>query len=136
MHCFSFLKALKEHLDVEVEVDAPEIAKKSNSNKLFQNEKDQKNKMKIISSKIPHIGVVGKRTEGLHLMTTLALTYAHLSRNTVLTLEVRILFLFIDVCTCESFFYIFLLEEENSMKRRIFFFISISMFSYISIVLS
>ena len=110
MHCFSFLKALKEHLDVEVEVDAPEIAKKSNSNKLFQNEKDQKNKMKIISSKIPHIGVVGKRTEGLHLMTTLALTYAHLSRNTVLTLEVRTLFLYARAKVFSTFFF---------LKRRI-----------------
>ena len=106
MHCLSFLKALKEHLDVEVEVevDAQEIAKKSKTNKLFHNEKDKKNKMKVISSQTTHIGVVGKRTEGLHLMTTLALTYAHLSRNTVLTLEVRTLFLSIDMCTCRTFY--------------------------------
>ena len=88
MHCLSFLKALKEHLDVEVEVEV-EVVGTLAKNKLSQNERDEKNKKKNILKKTPQTGHVGTRTDGLHLMTTLALTYAHMSRNTVLTLEVH-----------------------------------------------
>ena len=47
MHCLSFLKALKEHLDVEVEVEV-EVVGKLAKNKLSQNERDEKNKKKNI----------------------------------------------------------------------------------------
>ena len=132
MHCLSFLLALKAHLDVEVEVDVQDVVKKSTKNKLSQNEKDTKNKTKSIPSKISKTGVVGRRTEGLHLMTTLALTYAHMSRKTVLALEVRTLFTSIDMCTYHMFFHILLIQKENYNKIRIFIYFPIPLFSFFS----
>ena len=81
MNCLAFLKALNTHL-------RPEEKTKT----LAENDK----KSKIIPKKmtpgpVPSPGVRGTRTEGLQSMTSLSLTHAHMSRNTVLMLEVRCL---------------------------------------------
>ena len=131
MHCLSFLLALKAHLDVEVEVevDVQDVVKKSAKNKLSQNEKDNKNKTKSIPSKISKTGVVGRRTEGLHLMTTLALTYAHMSRKTVLALEVRT-DLHLLICVRITRFSTFCLFKKRITIREDFLFIFLFLCSY------
>ena len=55
---------------------------------------DNENKNKMTPKKTPPVpgpvpGVRGTRTEGLQSMTSLSLTHAHMSRNTVLVLEVH-----------------------------------------------
>ena len=100
--------------------------------KIWHSAQIRKNKTKSIPSKISKTGVVGRRTEGLHLMTTLALTYAHMSRKTVLALEVRTLFTSIDMCTHHTFFHILLIQKENYNKIRIFIYFPFSLFLFFS----
>ena len=76
MNCLAFVKALKGHLDVE-DANRKQALLEKNSKK------------KLPPKKTLVTGVVGTRTDGLQLMTTLALTHAHMSRSTVLMLEVR-----------------------------------------------
>ena len=82
MKCLAFLKLLNAHL-------RPEEKTKTAA--------DNDKKTKITPKKLPHgsgpgpnpgPGVRGTRTDGLQSMTSLSLTHAHMSRNTVLMLEV------------------------------------------------
>ena len=89
MHCFNFLKLLHAHLDAE-----------KNPEKTEKNSKKKAPPKKIVTQ-----GVVGTRTTGLQLMTTLALTYAHMSKMSVLVLEVRT---FVRTCGYFHFAFFFL----------------------------
>ena len=88
MHCFNFLKLLHAHLDAE-----------KNPEKSEKNSKKKAPPKKIVTQ-----GVVGTRTTGLQLMTTLALTYAHMSKMSVLVLEVRTC---VRICTFILQFFLF-----------------------------
>lgn len=83
MKCLAFLQLLNAHIRPE---EKTKIAA------------DNDKKTKMTPKKLPHgpgpgpnpgPGVRGTRTDGLQSMTSLSLTHAHMSRNTVLMLEVR-----------------------------------------------
>jgi hypothetical protein len=81
MNCLAFMKALNAHL-------RPEEKNKT----VADNEKKNKMTPKKTTpgpAPGPVPGVRGTRTEGFQSMTSLSLTHAHMSRNTVLMLEVR-----------------------------------------------
>lgn len=89
MKCLAFLKLLNAHIRTEEKTKT--IA-------------DNDKKTKMTPKKLPHgpgpnpsPGVRGTRTDGLQSMTSLSLTHAHMSRNTVLMLEVR-------TCVCNSIY--------------------------------
>lgn len=78
MHCYNFLKSLNRHL-----------SRDRDPGPLSPTDKAAEKKGKKVSKKPAHSPIVrGVRSDALQLLTTLALTHAHLSRNTVLLLEV------------------------------------------------
>ena len=75
MHCHAFLKSLKRHLSQDLGPSSP-----------TDRVTEKKGKKPSKSAPVPFVRVV--RSDALQLLTSLALTHAHLSRSTVLLLEV------------------------------------------------